>query len=227
MSAGATFRRADEDRRSSSASANAIAAIRAFLRVPTPDAWLAAAAAQQDLLLIDHANCEKKAASTALSLLYRADTEPAALAQLSRLAREELRHYEQVLAILEERAIPLRPVSSSRYAGSLREQVARVEPWRRIETLLVCALVEARSCERFERLTQVLDPALARFYGKLLASEARHFEHYLHMAQAAVAVAGLPEAEYRRRLDRLLDIEAELVSAADTELRFHSGPPVA
>ncbi|MEM1432960.1 MAG: tRNA isopentenyl-2-thiomethyl-A-37 hydroxylase MiaE [Pseudomonadota bacterium] len=199
--------------------------MRAFLRVPTPDAWLAAAAAQQDVLLIDHANCEKKAASTALSLLYRADTDPGSLAQLSRLAREELRHYEQVLAVLEERGIPLRPVSSSRYASGLRERVARSEPWRRIETLLVCALVEARSCERFDRLTEVLDPSLARFYGKLLASEARHFEHYLSAAQAAVTAADLEQAEYCQRLDRLLEAEAELVSAPDSELRFHSGPP--
>lgn len=209
------------------ATREAVAAIRAFLRTPTPDQWLEAAVWQQDLLLIDHANCEKKAASTALSLLYRADTEPALLLQLSRLAREELRHYEQVLAVLDERGIELRPLSSSRYAGSLRDQVAREEPWRRVETLLVCALVEARSCERFDRLTEVLDPQLARFYGKLLASEARHFEHYLDAAQAAVASAGLASEEYRRRLDRLLDVEADLVSAPDSELRFHSGPPAA
>ena len=202
-----------------------LAGVLELLPVQTPAAWLEAAAADVDTLLLDHANCEKKAASTALSLLYRGDLEPAFHQQLSRLAREELRHYEQVLDVLHERGISLRSVSSSRYAGELRQWVGGTDSQRLVDTLLVCAVVEARSCERFGALQAVLDQPLALFYGKLLASEARHFELYLQAARSMALRRGLGAEHVEARLASLLELEERLVLTPDTELRFHSGPP--
>ncbi|MFT7246334.1 MAG: tRNA-(ms[2]io[6]A)-hydroxylase, partial [Candidatus Azotimanducaceae bacterium] len=154
-----------------------------FLLCSTPDAWLEEATRQLPVLLMDHANCEKKAASTALNLMYRYVLHPDLLQQLSRLAREELRHFEQVLEIMQDRGIQYEQISSARYAGELRKSVRTHEPARLIDMMVVSAIVEARSCERFSRLIDVLDDELASFYGSLLKSEARHFKIYLDFAK--------------------------------------------
>ncbi|MEM8769356.1 MAG: tRNA isopentenyl-2-thiomethyl-A-37 hydroxylase MiaE, partial [Pseudomonadota bacterium] len=167
---------------------------------------------------VDHANCEKKAAGTALSLLYRYVDKAELLKRLSRLAREELRHFEQVHGHLEARQIPYVHLSPSRYARGLRTELRNSEPERLIDTLLTGAVVEARSCERFLGLIEVLDDELGRFYEKLLASEARHFEDYLKLAERYATAPIGPT------LDALLARDAELISAPDTEFRFHSGP---
>jgi tRNA-(ms[2]io[6]A)-hydroxylase len=193
-----------------------------FLRCPTPAAWIEAAARPENLptLLIDHANCEKKAASTALQLMYRYTEYPSLLHKLSRLAREELRHFEQVLAIIEKRGIAYPPLSAARYASSLREEVTRDEPGRLVDTLLVGAIIEARSCERFAALLPVLDEELARFYRSLLRSESRHFMDYLALAREL-----RPQTDFDARLDCLLERERELIESEDREFRFHSGVP--
>ena len=154
-----------------------------YLRVPTPEAWLKSAISNADLLLIDHANCEKKAASTAMSLLYRYVEKPRLLQRLSRLAREELRHFEQVARVIEERGIAYRHVSASRYAGALKKMVRSHEPQRLVDTLLVASVIEARSCERFALLADVVDVQLAGLYRSLLDSEKRHFDavSYTHL----------------------------------------------
>lgn len=194
-------------------------AIAEFLPCATPDAWFRAAAARLPELLIDHANCEKKAAGTALSLLYRYVDRPELLRRLSRLAREELRHFEQVLQIMQTRGIEYVNLSPSRYAGSLRALVRTSEPGRLVDVLLLGAIVEARSCERFAGLVAVLPQDLAEFYADLLASEARHFRHYLALAERYA------DGPVTARLELLLAEEARLVTAPDTDLRFHSGPP--
>ncbi len=196
--------------------------IAAFLRTPTPDAWLDEAGKRLPEMLLDHANCELKAASTALGFLYRYP-ERAALAQrMSRLAREELRHFEQVRSIMDDMAIPFRRLSASRYAGGLREAVRPEEPFKLLDMLLVGALIEARSCERFARIAPRLPEKLGRFYGGLLASEARHFEHYLAFARSECGLAG---EEVEQRLGDLKEIEAALITEPDDEFRFHSGLP--
>ncbi len=200
-------------------SAEVPAAISEFLAAATPSAWARAAAADLPLLLNDHANCEKKAAATALSLMFRYAADEALCARMSRLAREELRHFEQVARIMEQRGIAHQVLPASRYARALREAVRGNEPGRRSDTLIVGALIEARSCERFALLMPLLDDELARFYGGLLASESRHFEHYLALARAA------GDPEFEQRLVVLCDLEAELASGPDQQLRFHSGPP--
>lgn len=197
-----------------------LAAVRAFLPCPTPAAWVAAAPDHLELLLRDHANCERKAAATALAMLFRYDQIPGLAPRMSRLAREELRHYEQVLTLMAGRGIKPEPLSASRYASGLRDLVRGPEPDRLLDLLLCGALVEARSCERFAALLPVLDPELARFYRRLLASEARHFEDYLELAGQ---VADADRVQQRLQLFR--QREAELIGSADSEFRFHSGPP--
>ena len=195
--------------------------IQAFLPCRTPDAWLVAALQpdQEPTLLIDHANCEKKAAATALALMHRYTENPLLLNKMSRLAREELRHFEQVIKIMAARDITYQPLSASRYAQGLHKGVRRQEPGRLIDTLIVGALIEARSCERFARLAPELDKELGDFYFSLLKSEARHYSDYLRLAESLVSDADLTD-----RLEYVRGLEAELVESEDTEFRFHSGP---
>ena len=197
-----------------------IAPIRAFLLCPTPQAWVDWALANPDILLVDHANCEKKAASTALNLMYRYVGHHRLLTRLSRLAREELRHFEQVIALMKARGVDYPQLSAARYAGQLRQGVRGHEPARLIDTLLVGAIIEARSCERFAALVPVLDEELAAFYASLLKSESRHFMDYLKLAEELGS-----REEVARRLPVLLQAERELIESTDTEFRFHSGIP--
>jgi len=190
-----------------------------FLPCETPQTWLDMALQNQEVLLIDHANCEKKAASTALNLLYRYIDRDDLLDKLSRLAREELRHFEQVLSLLRQRNISYRHISPSRYAAGLRQFVATHEPDKLIDTLIVGAYIEARSCERFARLAPLLDAPLEKFYLSLLRSEARHFEDYLHLARYYA------EGDISSRVAFFSEEEARLIQGEDAEFRFHSGTP--
>ena len=194
-----------------------------FLAVATPEAWLAEACGRLPELLLDHANCELKAASTALGFLYRYPDRLALVLRMSRLAREELRHFEQVRALMDEMQVPFERLSASRYAGSLREAARKDEPGKLLDLLLIGALIEARSCERFAMLAPRLPEKLSRFYGGLLASEARHFEHYIAFARSE---SGAVDAEIDARLAELKQREAELVVQPDAEFRFHSGKPI-
>jgi len=191
----------------------------ALLRAPTPAAWIAEAAARWPELLVDHANCEKKAASTALSLMFAyPEDRPLALA-LARLAREELRHFEQVLRVMNELGAPFARQRPGRYAHGLRTALRTFDPGRKLDLLLMSALIEARSAERFAVLAPHLPPPLARLYGDLAVSEARHHELYVGFAQATDSDG------WRARLATLAEREAELATTPDRTLRFHSGPP--
>ncbi|MDX1589730.1 MAG: tRNA isopentenyl-2-thiomethyl-A-37 hydroxylase MiaE [Oleiphilaceae bacterium] len=194
-------------------------AIHEFLPCATPRAWIDGALAQQDLLLIDHAHCEKKAASTALSLMYRYLDSADLLHRMSRLAREELRHFEQVLSLMEKRCIRYQHLTPSRYAGALRDEARKQEPGRLVDTLVIGALIEARSCERFAAIAPHLDEELAGFYRSLLKSEARHYQDYLSLAETA---AGGPVQD---RIDHFRTIEQSLIESPDQDFRFHSGVP--
>ncbi len=194
--------------------------IREFLGCDTPEQWVAAAVADQSTLLIDHKNCEFKAASTALSLMAKYNTHVDLLNAMSRLAREELVHHEQVLRIMKKRKIDLRPVSAARYASGLRQLARTHDPVRLTDTLVIGAFIEARSCERFAALVPHLDEELGKFYGGLLASEARHFKGYLKLAYQYG-----DEADVNRMIVKVRERERELIESADTEMRFHSGVP--
>ncbi|MDZ5603945.1 tRNA isopentenyl-2-thiomethyl-A-37 hydroxylase MiaE [Pseudomonas sp. RP23018S] len=196
--------------------------IDAFLGCPTPDAWIEAALADQETLLIDHKNCEFKAASTALSLIAKYNGHLDLINMMSRLAREELVHHEQVLRLMKRRGVALRPVSAGRYASGLRREVRAHEPAKLIDTLVVGAFIEARSCERFAALVPHLDQELATFYHGLLNSEARHYQGYLKLAYQYGE-----SADIARVIERVRTTEVELISTVDQELRFHSGVPMA
>lgn len=198
-----------------------LAEINRFLLAPTPLLWIENALSNISTLLIDHANCEKKAASTALNLIYRYEQDTELLYKMSRLAREELRHFEQVAEIMEQRDIGFAPVSASRYAAGLREHVRTCEPARLVDILIVGAIIEARSCERFAALAPHLDPELGAFYLSLLRSEGRHYRDYLRLAQKYCR-----GGNFEARLELFLEQDKKLVSEPDTEFRFHSGPVV-
>ena len=189
-----------------------------FLPCRTPDAWLSVAVKSLPLLMIDHANCEKKAAATAMSLMHRYTDNTALLNKMSRLAREELRHFEQVLKLMTKRGIAYESVTASRYAQGLRDKVRKKDPHKLVDTLIVGALIEARSCERFAALSPHVDPELSDFYVSLLKSESRHFMDYITLAKTLAS----PD-EVDERLSLFSAIEQSLIEAPDTEVRFHSG----
>jgi tRNA-(ms[2]io[6]A)-hydroxylase len=188
------------------------------LAAPSSPAWLARALAHVDEVLIDHAHCEKKAASTAVSLLFRYPERHALLPVLSALAREELSHFEAVLAVLVRRGVAYGRRTPSPYATELLAAVRSEEPGRLVDTLLCLALIEARSCERMKLLADAVDDAdLAAFYRGLLASEARHHRTYVDLA---VVVA--PEADVRARLTALAAHEAAVLAGAPPSPRRHT-----
>ena len=191
-----------------------------FLPCPTPAAWVEAALAHQDVLLLDHRNCELKAAATAMSLIARYGQDAELSAALSKLAREELVHHEQVLRLLKRRGVALRPLTASRYASGLRTAVRTHEPAKRVDTLIVGAFIEARSCERFAALVPHLDEELAVFYAGLLQSESRHYQGYLQFARRFGEARDVDRAVIRIR-----ETERALIESPDVEFRFHSGCP--
>lgn len=192
-----------------------------FLHIPTPDAWLDVAIQQLPTLLVDHAHCERKAATTALNFISKYSREADLIAVMSPLIREELLHFEKVLVLLKERGIPFGPLKLSYYAKRLHEEVSRQDYLTHLsDSLIVGAIIEARSCERFHALAPRLeDKKLAKFYASLVKAEARHFEDYLRLAQ-----------QYRRepielRVHQLLTIERELIESPDPVFRLHGGIP--
>jgi tRNA 2-(methylsulfanyl)-N6-isopentenyladenosine37 hydroxylase len=197
-------------------------AVAEFCETRTPQAWVDEACARIPELLLDHANCELKAASTAIGFLYRYPERSMLAERMSRLAREELRHYEQVKKLMREREIPFARLDASRYAATMREAARAGEPHRLMDTLIIGALIEARSCERFAALVPQLPQDLATFYKGLLISEARHFEQYLHFAKSDT---GASDEEIAKRVVELKSIEAALITDPDSQFRFHSGPP--
>lgn len=194
------------------------------LLVPTPDRWFDVACERWRELLIDHANCEKKAASTALSLIFTYADDRQLAISMSRLAREELRHFEQVQKLMTQLGVPFQRMSPSRYAEGLRKAMRRNDPGRLIDLLVSGALIEARSCERFEKLAPRLDSPLNDFYAGLCASESRHRQLYLRLAEERSILD--PEADWQVALRRFAEIEAELVTSPDAQFRFHSGKPI-
>lgn len=194
-------------------------AVPSVLLAPTPPAWVTQATQRWPELLIDHANCEKKAASSALALMFAYPDDRPLVGALSRLAREELRHFEQVLKVMNSLGVPFARQRPSRYAHALRSRLRGADPGRKLDLLLAAALIEARSAERFVLLAPHLPPPLADFYAQLGRAEARHYQLYVGLARTAA-----PQ-EWQQRLQVLAAHEARLASEPDDTLRFHSGSP--
>jgi tRNA-(ms[2]io[6]A)-hydroxylase len=191
-----------------------------ILKAATPRSWVDAAMADLPTLLVDHANCEKKAASTAMALIFAYPEDRSLSVALSRLAREELKHFEQVDRLMRKLDVPHQRMKPGRYASELRKLVRTHEPKRKLDLMIVHALIEARSCERFRLLAKRLPESIRELYEQLERSEARHFELYLDFAAREFEAGEIDE-----RLAVISSREAELATTADQELRFHSGPP--
>lgn len=185
---------------------------------PTSTAWLEQALANIDIILLDHSHCERKAAGTAVNMMFRYPSNHKLVRQLTAIAREELEHFEQVNQILEQRNIPLASIPSAPYAKGLMSQICHQEPHRMLDSLLISGLIEARSHERLGLLgTHLPDPKLAAFYRSLMASEARHFGIYWLLADTY-----FERPVVQSRLTELAIVESDLLSTLHPEPRIHS-----
>ncbi len=171
-------------------------------------------------ILIDHGHCEKKAAGTALNLLFAYVENEELCRQMTEIVNEELEHFHLVLEQLRLRDIRFRRLKPSQYGRKLNDLVRKQEPQRAVDRLLVAGLIEARSCERFAILRDHIadrDPPLAEFYGSLFESEARHHTTYVKLAKAFAA-----EEMVETRLKELAVAEAEIISDGEPLPRMHS-----
>ncbi|MFV5524275.1 tRNA-(ms[2]io[6]A)-hydroxylase [Acinetobacter variabilis] len=198
-----------------------------FLGCETPKAWLDEALQNLEILMQDHANCEKKAASTAMNLMFRYSFFVDLQVKLAQLVREEMLHYEQVLEFMNKRGQQWIGLSAGRYAGGLRKEIRTYEPEALIDMLVIGAFVEARSCERFYALAPLVDDELGRYYRYLLKSESRHFEDYLALALDVAKTAKLknPQEDIQSRIEHIREVEKNLILSPDEMFRFHSGVP--
>jgi len=168
--------------------------------------------------LIDHAHCEKKAAGTAMSLIFAYGGYVSLCRELADIVVEELDHFRQVLDLLEARGIRYQTQKPSHYGKRLNELVRKAEPARAVDRLLVAGLIEARSCERFAILKDHLsDRSLAAFYASLFESEARHHSTYVQMAKLFA-----PDDAVHQRLEELATAEAQVIATSDDPPRMHS-----
>lgn len=200
----------------------------AFLGCETPKAWLDEALNNLPLLMQDHANCEKKAAGTAMNLMFRYSFFTDLQIKLAQLVREEMLHYEQVLEFMSKRGQEWKGLSAGRYAGGLRKEIRTYEPEALIDVLVIGAFVEARSCERFYALASRVDDELARYYRYLLKSESRHYEDYLALAMDVATSSKLknPKEDIQQRIAHIREVEKNLILSPDEMFRFHSGFPI-
>jgi tRNA 2-(methylsulfanyl)-N6-isopentenyladenosine37 hydroxylase len=189
-----------------------------ILKQPTSKAWLEQALGNLDIILLDHSHCERKAAGVALNLMFRYPSSTQLIKMLTKIAQEELEHFELVNQWLERREIPLRPLQAPPYGARLNGQINRFEPQRMLDSLLISGLIEARSHERLGLLGEYCpDVELAKFYQSLMASEARHFGIYWVLADTY-----FDRDRVQKRLDELAIIESEILSNLHPEPRIHS-----
>jgi len=188
------------------------------LKSPTDSSWFEQVDAHLDEVLIDHAHCEKKAAGTALNLIFHYVEDIELCREMTQIVNEELEHFHMVIELLERRGIRFRRLRPSQYGNKLHALVRKTEPERAVDRLLVAGLIEARSCERFQALARhVDDPELAEFYRSLFESEARHHTTYTRLANHFA-----PEEVVNRRLEELYDAEAAIMAQREPLARMHS-----
>jgi tRNA 2-(methylsulfanyl)-N6-isopentenyladenosine37 hydroxylase len=188
------------------------------LHAPTPERWLLQVRGGLDELLIDHAHCEKKAAGVALGMLVAYVERLDLCRAMTEIVKEELDHFHQVLDLLGRRGIHFRRIPPSRYGEKLHALIRKGEPQRAVDRMLVGALIEARSCERFGLLRDHLeDQELAEFFGSLFESEARHHSTYVRLAKTFA-----PAEQVQERLHVLAAEEARIIIAGESFCRMHS-----
>ena len=180
--------------------------------------WLAQVSENLDEILIDHAHCERKAASVAMNLMNAYTEDRELVSEMTVIVNEELEHFDMVLRILDQRQIRFRRLQPGPYGSQLNLLIRKSEPDRGVDRLLVAGLIEARSCERFRLLSEhVEDPELAEFYGSLFESEARHHSTYVRLAEHFVS-----RAVVRQRLEELSAAEAKIIAEGSHLARMHS-----
>ena len=188
------------------------------LQAPTDQSWLDQVDEDLEAVLIDHAHCEKKAAGTAMNLIFHYVENIKLCREMTEIVNEELEHFHMVIDLLAKRGIKFRRLRPSQYGVKLHELVRKTEPERAVDRLLVAGLIEARSCERFQALADhVDDPELAEFYRSLFESEARHHSTYTRLAHHFAS-----EEVVNRRLEELYAAEAEIMSQREPLPRMHS-----
>ncbi len=188
------------------------------LKTPTSSAWVEQAISNLDTILLDHAQCERKAAGVALNLIFRYPSNAKMVRELTKIAREELEHFELVNQWLDRRNIPMRPLQPPPYGAGLKAQIRSQEPHRFLDSLLVSGLIEARSHERLGLIANYCpEPELAKFYRSLMASEARHFGVYWILADTY-----FDRELFLSRLNELAVVESELLAHLHPEPRVHS-----
>lgn len=189
-----------------------------ILQQPSNSAWIEQAIANLDTILLDHSHCERKAAGGAINLMFRYPSHHKLVRQLTAIAREELEHFEQVNQWLDKRGIALAPLNSPPYFSKLKSQISHHEPDRLVDSLLVSAIIEARSHERLGLIGEYCyDPELAKFYRGLMASEARHYGIYW-----VLALQYSDRATVERRLHELAEFESSILQTLYHEPRVHS-----
>ncbi|MEG3437010.1 tRNA isopentenyl-2-thiomethyl-A-37 hydroxylase MiaE [Pannus brasiliensis CCIBt3594] len=189
-----------------------------LLVTPTSGEWIEQAIANLDTILLDHSHCERKAAGVALNFMFRYPSLALLVRKLTAIASEELDHFERVNQWLDRRGIPLAPLNAPPYGARLKARIRPAEPDRLLDSLLISALIEARSHERLGLLAEHCpDRELADFYRELMASEARHYGIYWVLADTYH-----DRAVVAQRLEELAAIESEILSTLHPEPRIHS-----
>jgi len=189
----------------------------------TAPRWLEHVDGSLEEILIDHAHCEKKAAGTAMNLLFAYVDRTELAREMTAIVEEEVAHFNLVLDLLDRRGIPFRRLVPGMYGRRLNDLVRKQEPWKAVDRLIVAGLIEARSCERFDLLRRHMadgpsaDPELAAFYGGLFESEARHHSTYIRLAKLFADEDGV-----HRRLEELAAAEATIIDEGDPLPRMHS-----
>jgi len=177
-------------------------------RQKLPDSWLPKVRANLPAVLVDHAHLERKAATSALSLEKYVELHDS-VSELNAIAIEELQHFELVLGLLRERGVRFVGPQRSPWISGMMNAVRKGRRQQVIDHLVVCALIEGRSCEKFQILSEGvrdIDARLADFYASLVESEGNHYAAYLIMARH------IDEPEADRRLDFFLDLDAQLIA---------------
>jgi len=190
------------------------------LQSTSTERWLAQVDDHLDEVLIDHAHCERKAASTAMNLMNAYTDNRPLCVEMTRIVQEELEHFHMVMEVLDRRGIMFRRLASGHYGRELNRLVRPSEPDRAVDRLLVASLIEARSCERFRLLADHVtsrDPGLAEFYAGLFESEARHHTTYVKLAEQFAERESVSD-----RLNQLSGQEAAILAKGSSLARMHS-----
>jgi tRNA 2-(methylsulfanyl)-N6-isopentenyladenosine37 hydroxylase len=185
------------------------------LELPTDPRWVDLAEKDLGEILTDHAYCEQKAATSCISLIQRYPEKKELVSELAPIVAEEWGHFRAVLSEMEKRGLDLGRQRKDEYVNALRDFMKKggSREERLLEELLVCALIEARSCERFRLLSLYLNQEeLRKFYHKFMVSEAGHYRLFLDLARLY-----FPEEEVKTRWKEYLAKEAEIMK--ELELR--------